>query len=379
MMMVWHGRLRQISGLNNWLPFDPGAMAVDIFFVISGFIVAYSTASTPSRPGRFFTLRVIRIVPLYWAATLVLAALEQMAPSQLASPFSWGLLAHSLAFVPPYPLFKLGWTLNYQMFFYALFALSLWLSQKWRLPVLGVTLCTLVAIGLKFGPLAGAPLVYTDVRMLAFLAGMLIAWMTEPAPYLAEFVGFSSSTGKATFALKMRGDGMGDPSGRPSFPAGSAILVEDPIESTTPGWMGLGAAWIIGGMVCLTFVHSPWLLIVGSALVVTGSLSLRVFELKSRLLLELGNSSYSIYLTHLFTLGALCAIWNHLIPRATTASAIVLMFISLVASAGVGWVCYRFVEKPLRAWMRGVVVGTEKKAEAAGPAAPPIAKPKLLY
>jgi exopolysaccharide production protein ExoZ len=379
MMVVWHSCLWQMPGLGGLFPFDPGAAAVDIFFVISGFVIAYTTASKPISAGRFFALRVIRVVPLYWVAMLLWAAL-QTAPSRFGSVFSLGHLAHSLAFIPydsprfpgkPYPLFTLGGTLNYEMFFYALFALSLWVSGKWRMTVVGFALCGLVAIGLKFGPFVGAPFVYTDVRLLGFLAGMMIAWMAEPTPYLATFIGVSSATGKATFALKVRGDGMLDPSGRLSFPAGSAIVVDAPTAQAKPGWLGLGAAWTVGGIACLTFINSPWLLLTGSALIVAGSLSIRVMELKSRLLLELGNASYSIYLTHLFTLGGLRVLWVHLVPSATVTSSAVLMVVSLAASAGIGLLCFRFVERPLTAWMRrAVLIGRGDKIRTCDPLHP---------
>ena len=78
-------------------------------------------------------------------------------------------------------------------------------------------------------------------------------------------------------------------------------------------------------------------------------------------LMALGDASYSIYLTHIFTLGALRVVWVRLVPEATMASSIALMAASLIASAAAGWLCYRLVERPLTQWIskRRLVVRIE--------------------
>jgi exopolysaccharide production protein ExoZ len=358
-MVVWHNCLWQIPALSEWLPINPGAAALNLFFVISGFVIAYSTAAEPISAGRFLALRVIRIVPLYLAATLLLAALRHFMPLQFGFSF-----------------FTQEWTLNYEAIFYALFGLSLATAGKWLLKAVALALCVLTAIGLKFGPLAGAPFIHGDVRLLAFVAGMMIAWLTEPASYLAEFVGVSRS-GKATFALRVLGDGMDDPSGRLSFPAGSTIIVGDPSMEARPKWVRLGSASIAAAIVCLTFVNSSWLLLIGSALIVAASIALPLKD--SKLLLALGNASYSIFLTNLFTVNALRVLWSSLGFPATMTGALVLLILSLAASAAVGLLCYRFLEKPLTAWLRGAVIRAAEVKAAAGHPAPPVPKRKLLY
>jgi peptidoglycan/LPS O-acetylase OafA/YrhL len=64
-------------------------------------------------------------------------------------------------------------------------------------------------------------------------------------------------------------------------------------------------------------------------------------------LMALGDASYSIYLTYIFTLGALRVVWVRLVPAATMTSSIMLMAVSLTASAAAGWLCYRLIEQPL--------------------------------
>jgi len=107
-----------------------GAHGVDVFFVISGFIIACVGTRAPER---FFLRRVIRVVPAYWTATLAVFALAAVAPGLLHSTRAdIAELLCSLLFVPRetaysgvVPTLVLGWSLNYEMYFYGLFALSL--------------------------------------------------------------------------------------------------------------------------------------------------------------------------------------------------------------------------------------------------------------
>jgi exopolysaccharide production protein ExoZ len=64
-------------------------------------------------------------------------------------------------------------------------------------------------------------------------------------------------------------------------------------------------------------------------------------------LMALGDASYSIYLTHIFTLGALRLLWGHFIPKPTLASSIAWMAVALVGSALAGWICFRLIERPM--------------------------------
>ena len=73
------------------------------------------------------------------------------------------------------------------------------------------------------------------------------------------------------------------------------------------------------------------------------------------MLLALGDASYSIYLTHVFALGALRAVWQHFIPQVSLASAITFMVVALTLCAAAGFMAYRWVEKPLTARLRSFV------------------------
>jgi exopolysaccharide production protein ExoZ len=120
-----------------------GSAGVDIFFVISGFVMAMSTSSLPAAgPARlpqlsaawvFMRRRLLRIAPLYWFYTLLKVALLLAMPALAArSSVEPGHLAASLFFIPamsPWglvqPTLPVGWTLNFEMLFYAVFAAAI--------------------------------------------------------------------------------------------------------------------------------------------------------------------------------------------------------------------------------------------------------------
>ncbi len=142
--------------------FINGAAGVDLFFVISGFIMVYTTRSSDGSIEYtlgFFCKRLARIWPVYFVLTLVyLLATGQAA--LLASAQGALQLAKSMAFYPiklhsapihGYPPLVVGWTLNYEVWFYALFGLSL-LAGRWRWHALSALFATF---------LIGVPLLLT--------------------------------------------------------------------------------------------------------------------------------------------------------------------------------------------------------------------------
>jgi exopolysaccharide production protein ExoZ len=161
--------------------FAIGAAGVDVFFVISGFIMWVIVARRPVSPGRFLADRIRRIVPVYWLATVVMVAgaLAGLFPNLLLTVSH---VAASLFFVPwrspssgeIWPVLVQGWTLNYEMFFYAVFAACLLLPARLRLPGMAAVFLTLVGVG--FAVTSDNPLFLTYTRpiILEFVAGMLI-------------------------------------------------------------------------------------------------------------------------------------------------------------------------------------------------------------
>ena len=118
---------------------DPvfGSFGVDIFFVISGFVMALLISNGQS-PGTFAINRVTRIIPLYWILTTSVLILASIKPELLNSTTA-NLTNYikSLLFVPYFkengalhPMLAVGWTLNYEMFFYFCIWISIILARN---------------------------------------------------------------------------------------------------------------------------------------------------------------------------------------------------------------------------------------------------------
>jgi exopolysaccharide production protein ExoZ len=306
LMVVWHHALSQITGTIIFIRLPEfGPSGVDIFFVISGFIMVVTTHARPITGRQFMGLRIVRVVPLYWLATLAMIAAAIATPAAFKSlRFDAISIVKSLLFIPydslafpgnVWPVLIPGWTLNFEMFFYVIFALSLCLP-KWRLQAVMLVLCTLVMVGSVVSPRGPAAWVYTNPMLLEFGAGVVIAheWL----------------------------------SGR---------LRRGP-------WVSL-AMMAIGFF--LLVLGSRLELLTGASLIVMGALNPGIGALENRPLLELGNASYSIYLTHLFTLGLLRVLWVWFVPRTSMASSIAFMTVAILGAAVAGWICFRLIERPM--------------------------------
>ncbi|ANF59182.1 acyltransferase family protein [Halotalea alkalilenta] len=158
-----------------------GQVGVDIFFVISGFVIYLASAGKSIHSPRFMLERLIRIAPAYWIFTLITASIiyfdARMMPNYGLDPVA---LLKSLLFIPTqnpagfgfYPILPVGWTLNFEMMFYALFALSLLAGRRHRV---WITTLLVVLLG---GWLAHQPFIssfYTNPVIYEFLLGIGLA------------------------------------------------------------------------------------------------------------------------------------------------------------------------------------------------------------
>lgn len=158
-------------------------VGVDMFFVLSGFIMVYiSWGQTGAAAAKDFILRrIVRIVPTYWFYTFLLLGVAMLMPQVLAkAQFVPVDFIKSLLFIPyvnsagdVQPFLAAGWTLNYEMYFYALFALCLFFPPRVGIGLLTLWLAASVLTGF-FGMDGVAAQFYGNIIVLEFLAGALI-------------------------------------------------------------------------------------------------------------------------------------------------------------------------------------------------------------
>ncbi|MSP00184.1 MAG: acyltransferase [Acetobacteraceae bacterium] len=264
------------NAIQSAMPWEAG---VDIFFVISGFVILH--ASTPlfeqGWPGlrRFLARRVARIVPLYWAVTTLYIVGATAGLGTISGPMS--ILA-SYAFIPfarpnslVQPVFALGWTLNNEMFFYALFAAVLWMRRERAIVCLTLVLGGLVAANATFGFTNVALKFWSEPIVLEFLLGI---WIRAMLP-----IGFGlplwTRIGLAALALL----------------ALYADVVSEGV-SRPVGW-GIPAA-----------------LLVIAAVTATRERASRWTSFATRI----GDASYALYLLHPFVMRAMGLTWRGLGP-----------------------------------------------------------------
>ena len=246
-----------------------GSFGVDVFFLISGFIMFQSVRNRPQTAIHFLFRRITRIVPNYWFFTTVVLVCCLAAPNTFASwiPFTLESLVKSLLFIPHQnpsgiganPLLTVGWTLNYEMFFYVLFAICMLIPRK----------CTPFAAIVLLVSLR--PLQQAFPRLLLFLGpfGTLLSGC-----YLQEF-GFGICIGVVHAWCS--------PNGQLSRLAGVAVGLCSVAFLFAGGRRDLAAAGILWGTLC--------------------------FDANSRQTItkfarHLGNTSYSTYLCHAIVLSA---------------------------------------------------------------------------
>ena len=322
MVVVFHvtdssGRLGEALVLPD---FAIGQAGVDVFFVISGFIMWVTTATRPQSPGDFFFNRLERIGPLYWILTLALTAAALLAPSILRSTqFDYEHFAGSMLFFPVMhptlgnynPVLFVGWTLNYEMAFYLLFALALFLPARMRLPALIGAMSLAVVAGYVFGA-SGVAGFYTRPIILEFALGLV-----GGAVYL------SSTTISRGVALTVFGSGM-------------VFLFVLGTGEHSLLFAGIPAAMVVFGAAMAEKQRAPLF--------------------RSQPLLLLGNASYSIYLSHILVI-PICQIAWSIIGLPVTGAWVAIYVAGMTSACAIaGIITYYGLEKPLLALMKSGLI-----------------------
>lgn len=299
-----------------------GAAGVDMFFVLSGFLMFYLRESYAARGRTHFLLtRAVRIVPMYWLCTLTFAALLLVGGRSEFAPSARELLA-SMAFIPVLnhvgsyqPVLSVGWSLNHEVLFYLLFAVILEVRSPWmQLALLVVPMSTLVAFHYHF-------------HLFEFLLGGAVYGC-----YSLRRVGLARNCNNADSGCK-RLAWLG-------IVVVAIAMLATSREVYLQGGLLRFFAW--GG---------------GGALLLYLALALRGIDVPidtpgtviNRWLNWLGDISYSLYLSH-WIVGI---VLHKLLARSTWSLSISLRIsVVLLVSIVIGDVLHRLVERPFDRWLR---------------------------
>jgi len=318
------------SGLR--LPVSFGGFGVDIFFVISGFIIAYITFHNP---GHFWMKRLIRIVPFYWTATLGIFVVALLAPSVLhhtrADPV-W--LAFSLFFIPHdspngvHPLLGLGWTLNYEMYFYAIFAVALFLSRARAAYLSAAAILIVLAVIQFIAPASPAEAFYGNPIVLEFVWGILVfelfrrvSWMTAPS---------------------RRGAGFG------------LVLI---VITLAPIWLPIQEVYRIDPLRLTAGVAAA--IVVASFLVLEKRYGIAA---RNSFVLLVGEASYVLYLIHPYVMFGVLRLIVGPAQNLPVWSGWLLAALLLAAATGTAIAIHLWFEVPAMNWLRRKLIGEPRPA-----------------
>lgn len=390
-----------------------GYAGVDLFFVISGFIMVFVTQGAPTgirAAGDFLFARATRIYPIWWIFAGILTIYLVTAYGMPGGPNGWKIhegteptleyFVRSFLLMPQpeFPVLGVGWTLVHEVYFYAVFALFLLLPRK-LLPLMIALWAAMILTGTYFGfdtEYAGT------FRDLAFYP-MTMEFILGAVAGLAITSGYSWRPGIMTLiatlwllaALCLQGVETGETLkwgrvlwyGLPCallVHAVAGLELKRRLAWLVPATLGLLAgitlfqlsgitdaspdvarqsatllAVIIAGLTMLAVLWIGWLL--GQSQPAFLRATLPFFKGLLNKASSLGDWSFSLYLSHIIVLSTLRLTFEALGRQEALApffrigspgplDNLLFMAIGLVASVIAAWLSYRLIEKP---WIIG--------------------------
>lgn len=318
-----------------------GAVGVDIFFVISGFIMFY--ISPPETTGaytaaQFWLRRLIRVMPLYWVmTTLVLCFyLTGIPRSEIDLGADYILRSYLLLPVESLrgiiePIMPVGWTLMYEMYFYFCFGLLLLLPGRMRVMAISIGMLLIVGLGMLVPEWDDGNVffaVYSSPLLLEFLFGVWIARAYQSSLRIPTALAWGLVV------------------------AGFAILLStfDGVEFTRSLISGVPAAAIVFGAVMLHKIQSPDTRVIGP-------------------LKTLGDVSYSLYLGHPVVLFVVSFATRYVTSSSDMVFAIGCLA-ALAAQIGFAVLAFRWLERPMTDRLNAQVFRRRPRAASVLPDTP---------
>ena len=311
-----------------WNFFKFGGGGVDIFFVLSGFIITYSNRQNIGKPAtilKFVKKRLIRIFPIYWIIISIFLVLQVMLPAYYATHFQMNFenIFSTFFLLPNHiTLNGVSWSLTNELFFYLLFLLALLIPNKnFMLGLLAAYLVFLVLVPAFSSNAPSNSNSFIQLLLfpmnIEFLLGIGVVFFVDKFPDKWIF---------------------------PFLIVGLCLFLVSAVYYTP-------LSQILSGYSRVIMFGLPSFLIV---------LALVKYELVTHikvnnLFLQLGDASYSIYLFHL----PIVVAFFKIIAKVSIANHLTLVLLSgglLAAVCFAGFIIYKKVEKPLINWLNIILV-----------------------
>jgi exopolysaccharide production protein ExoZ len=319
LLVVLHHTLEE-SLVSSTPPTSPdwlttfGAAGVDIFFVISGFImlhVSFSQGRPPDTTLPFLAKRIARIYPFYWVCIAATMLLWSVGFYKLLIP-SFGMISSSLLLLPSeHRVIGIAWTLVYEMYFYLLFSITLFRGSQ-LVSLIATTI--LILIGMALGNFISSDPVRSFLKnpiALEFCYGMFLAYLFQRR---ADFTHIA----------------------RPLWIIGFACIAAAPLWIDHPNTNGLPDA------IRILVWGIPAVLVVASFL----SMRIGAGSRAMQLAVAIGDASYAIYLTHPFVMISYARLLHSSKSFSNLPQVSMIPFVVLT-SALLGLVAHRALEAPL--------------------------------
>jgi peptidoglycan/LPS O-acetylase OafA/YrhL len=304
-----------------------GASGVDFFVVISGVALVMTSRGGFQQSAYFYSFifnRLVRIFPLYWFYSSLALLVFLFKPlwvnamqGHQADLFASFLLLPQIRL----PLLAVGWVLIHQLFFYGVFALLLLAPEKYfkALLLLWTALVIVLAFPGVSGPSFSWPLVTYHPLALEFIGGCFIGLLVLNGQRPGG--GWALGTGVGFWmVLSLIHPGVVGP----EIPAGWARVI----------LFGIPATLIVYGASALELQ--------------SGFILPRIFQ-------QIGEASYSIYLSHVLVLSAMGRCWAVLFIPGPRVNWLVFLFMLIVVLLW-GFLSFRFLEQPLQEYAGRVKV-----------------------
>jgi peptidoglycan/LPS O-acetylase OafA/YrhL len=321
---VWHRPATEVFGSQ---PFAHGWLGVQLFFLISGFVICMS--SWGRGVGSFLLSRVVRLYPAYWLSVLVVAAGLTVFPGLPWRPTTGDVLVNLTMFEDAVGVPEIAdvyWSLWAELRFYLLFLLLVWWGLTYRRVV---AFCALwlgaTAVAQAFLPDGGiVQIVLTTDHAPLFTAGIGCYLMYRFRPTLASWAIVAASFVLALPAVTQRN--------QLESKAGE-VIPNGPVIVLLAVWFLLIVAVALGW---LSWVRGRWL-VVGGAL------------------------TYPLYLLHLDVGGALLYLFQWSVPP------VLLVPVVTVVLLVIAWLVHRYVERPLAPRLRDALRQLGARIRTGGP------------